>query len=68
MKRNSSTRRQQVANPRPLFVGKKTYLSVVVAGLGQGDDLPVGAGYQDGEWLLVRNCIEGIGEGVHVCM
>jgi hypothetical protein len=44
VKRNSSTRRQHVANPRPLFV-EKTYLSVVVGVLRRGGDLPVGAGY-----------------------
>ena len=62
MKRNSSTRRQHVANPRPL---KETYLSAVVCYALAEDDLPVGAGHQYSEWLLIRYRIDVFNWCVH---
>lgn len=59
-------RRQQVSKPRPLFEGE-TYLSAVALLLcGQaGQDLPIGAGHEDGEILLVSNAAERFGGSFH---
>ena len=59
-------RRQQVSKPRPLFEGE-TYLSVVALLLcGQaGQDLPIGAGHEDGELLLVSDAAERSGGSFH---
>ena len=59
-------RRQQVSKPRPLFEGE-TYLSVVALLLlwQAGQDLPIGAGHEDGELLLVSNAAERSGGSFH---
>ena len=59
-------RRQQVSKPRPLFEGE-TYLSVIALLLcGQaGQDLPIGAGHEDGEQLLFSDAGERFGGSVH---
>jgi hypothetical protein len=44
----------------------ETYLSVVALLRWQaGQDLPIGAGHQDGEGLLVSDAAEGFGGSVH---
>lgn len=59
-------RRQQVSKPRPLFEGE-TYLSVVALLLlwQAGQDLPIGAGHEDGEMLLVSDAAERFGGSIH---
>ena len=59
-------RRQQVSKPRPLFEAQ-TYLSVVALLLWwqAGHDLPIGAGHEDCEGLLVSYAAERSGGSFH---
>jgi hypothetical protein len=58
-------RRQQVSKPRPLFEAK-TYLSVFALLRWQaGQDLPIGAGHEDCEGLLVSDAAERFERSFH---